>query len=160
MFNIDFTFLWTLINLLVLYFVLRKLLFGRIGAMMKKRSDSIAASIQQGEEARADGEAYKKQCQELIAKTDSERKTILDETRQRSQAEFDAIVSDAKREAAAILTNARAEIVRERNEMMAELEGRIATLAILAASRVVEANMDNEANVKLVEKFLKDEGAA
>lgn len=160
MLKFDYTFLWTFINLIILYIFLKKVLFNRIGDMLKKRSESIAAAIAAGDESRAEGETFKKQCQDKLATADKDSREILEEARQRSQAEYETVVADARREAQMILANARAEIERERAEMVSQLEDHIASLAIMAASKVVEANMDNEKNLNLVEKFLKDEGAA
>lgn len=160
MFSLDFTFLWTLFNLIVLYIFLKKVLFGRLGEFLKKRSDSIAAAISQGEEMRSEGKAFKKQCEEQITAAVAESREMLEDARRRAQSEYDNIVAEARNESAVILANGRAEIERERAEMIHALEDRIASLAILAASKVVETNLDNESNKKLVEKFINDEGVA
>lgn len=57
------TIVFTVINLLVLYFILRKLLFGRVNAVLEQRAarvketiDSAEASKSQAEELRAEYE--------------------------------------------------------------------------------------------------------
>lgn len=160
MFNPEYTFIWTFVNLMALFLILRKILFKRVGDFMKNRSEGIASNIAQGEAAKAEGEAYRKQAKEALDNAAAERRTMLEEARKRSQNEYEAIIAEARSEAKHILESARQEIDRERKEMVSELEGKVASLAIMAATKVVETNMDTKANAALVDKFIKGEGAA
>ena len=44
--------------------------------------------------------------------------------------------------------------------MLKDIRGQVAGLALAAASKVIEANMDNEANRALVDRFIDEAGAA
>jgi F-type H+-transporting ATPase subunit b len=44
--------------------------------------------------------------------------------------------------------------------MLKELRSQVAGLALAAASRVIEANMNTESNKNLVDKFIDEAGAA
>jgi F-type H+-transporting ATPase subunit b len=54
----------------------------------------------------------------------------------------------------------REEIEREREQMLKDIKGQVAGLALAAASKVIDANMDNERNRALVDKFIDEEGVA
>ena len=160
MFDIDFTFLFTAINLLILYLVVRKLLFKKLGAFMSERSGAIASDIERAETARLEGEAFQKEQQEQLNGSYDERKKILEEARQQAAKESEAVIKKAKQEAERIVTDARAETERERDRLRIELRREMSSLVIAASSKVIRANMDNARNRALVDEFLTDEGAA
>ena len=160
MFNIDFTFLFTAINLLILYFVAKKFLFGKLAGFMEARSNAIAEDIEKGESLKKEGEKLQKDHQELLSGTYEEKKKILEEARQQASKESDAIIKKAKQDAERIINDARDETERERAKVMKDLRRDVAGLAMAAATKIIRANMDNDKNRGLVDDFLKDEGAA
>lgn len=160
MLNIDFTFLWAAINLVVLYLFLNHFLFKRVGGYMNARAKKIESDMQEADTRMAEGEQLKAEQQALMDATRDDRSYILVEAREKASAEADVIVTDAKRESNRMLADAREKIEREREKMMGELRGEVASLALKAASKVVEANMDSEKNRKLVDEFLDKEGVA
>ena len=160
MFNIDFTFLFTAINLLILYLVVRKLLFKKLGAFMSERSGAIADDIEKAAALKTEGENFQIEQQELLAASYDERKKILEEARQQAAKEYEAVVKKAKADAERIVAEAREETERERDRLKKDLKREIAALVIAASSKVIKANMDNDKNRALVDQFLMDEGAA
>jgi len=160
MFGIDFTFLFTALNLLILYLVIRKFLWGRLGGFMTDRSKAIADDIEKGETLKAEGERYRDERQELLSSAYDEKKKILEDAKRQASSEYDAAVNKAKQDAGRILAEAKNEAERERERLVRELKREVAALAIAAAAKVVRANMDNEKNRALVDEFLSDEGAA
>lgn len=160
MLNVDFTFLWTGINLVVLYLFLKHFLFKRVGNYMDERSKKIEDSMREADEMIAEGAKLKSEQQSLLEAARDDRSYILLEARKKADAETDSIIDGAKHEGERLLANAREEIEREREKMMGELRGEVASLALKAASKVIEANMDSEKNRKLVDEFLDKEGVA
>jgi len=84
----------------------------------------------------------------------------LSNARSRAQEEYDAIISAAREEAEAIMMKAREELELERQQMISSVKNEVATLALAAASKVIQANMDTETNRALVNKFIDEAGAA
>ncbi len=160
MLDIDFTFLWTAINLVVLYLILNKVLFKKIGNYMNERSKSIEENMSKGEATKAEGEEYRKEQMKLRNDAVDERKEIISDAKIKAQKEADAIVTDARKEASTLISLAHDEIARERQRSMRELRNEVASLALAAASKVIEANMDSEKNRKLIDEFLNKEGVA
>jgi len=64
------------------------------------------------------------------------------------------IVEQAQQQQADILARARAEIEAEKTRAILELRREAVDLAIAGASKVVERNLDDQTNRKLVEGFL------
>jgi len=64
------------------------------------------------------------------------------------------ILEQAHREQQQVLDRARQEIESERQQAMVELRRDAVTLAVRGASKVIEKNLDDETNRKVVESFL------
>jgi F-type H+-transporting ATPase subunit b len=155
-----FKFLFVALNLLVLYFVLKKILFKPVTEFMENRAKTISEAIANADKSKADAENLKQKYQDQLKSAKEEADKILDAARSRGTREYDEIIASSKKDANAIIDKAREEIEREKMQMIKEVRGQIAGLALLAASKVIEANMDTEANRVLVDKFIDEAGAA
>ena len=62
----------------------------------------------------------------------------------------------AKQEAEALITRARTEIQRERDEAIDELRQEFADLTILAAEKVIDRSLDKKAHRQLIDKVLEE----
>jgi F-type H+-transporting ATPase subunit b len=160
MFNVDFTFMWTAVNLALVYFFINKHVFKRLGVFMKTRADDIAAEIQKGEDLAAEGQKALADAGKELSKAGEERKQILDDARKKANQEHEAIMEKAKKEAHDLIAAAREQCERERVQMIDGLRRDVAALAVAAASKVIESNMDTAKNRELVGRFLDEEGAA
>ena len=160
MLSIDFTFLFTAINLLILYFFVNKFLFKRLGGFMEARSESIAADIEKGRELKTEGDTYRLKYEQMLREGEEEGRRIVAEARDRGEKEYAEILARAKKEAEWLLSKAREEEQLRQEQMAARLKTDVVELAIIAASKIIEANMDTETNRKMVVKFLDNEAAA
>ncbi len=155
-----YTFLFTALNLLVLYLLMKKFLFKPVTDFMEKRSGSIQDALDNAKKDKAEAQNLKQKYEEQIVRAKDEADEILKEARSRAAREHDDMIFSTRQEAERILEKAREDISVERAQMMKELRGEIAGIALLAASKVIEANMDTERNRELVNKFIDEEGAA
>ena len=160
MLSVDFTFLFVLLNLIILYIAVKKLFFGRIGAILDKRADAARQEMQAGGESRARGEAYEKQRRDELAATGEECRRIAETSKRNADMASEQILEHARFDAAAILESAREQAERERSEAKRRLDEEAADLIIMAASKVIEANMDSARNRELVDEFIGSRGAA
>ncbi len=157
MLNIDFTFLFALLNLAILYFFVKKFLFSRLGAFMDKRSDDIAENIEMGKSMIAEGDEYRQRYQDILDNAQEESRAILEKAKKQADADYQKIISKAKNDSAKIVQDAREEAQREWQQMEIQARTQIAALAISAASKVIEQNMDSVHNQELIKQFLDKE---
>ncbi|MCX7709408.1 MAG: F0F1 ATP synthase subunit B [Clostridia bacterium] len=148
------------LNLLILYFILRKILFKRVINVMETRTKTIKDSMESAERSKAEAAQLKKSYEDQIRGAKDEADRIINEARARGQKEYEAILAAAKEDAEKVLVKARDEIAREKAQMIKDIKGQVAGLALAAASKVLEANMDTESNKALVDKFIDEAGAA
>ena len=145
---------WTLAIFLVVLFVLSKFAYPKIleavEARDKAMEDALAAAKRDREEAAALLAEHRKAVE---AARDEAQKIITDARASGEKVRTD-VIEQAHREQQAMLERARAEIIAERDRAMVELRRQTVDLAVRAASKVIERNLDAESNRVVVESFL------
>lgn len=158
-FNIEFwsTFAFTVLNVLILFVVLKKILFGRLTDFMEARSNKIEATLKASEETKAMIEQMKIEYDEKIKAARIEGQKIAAEYKEMGLKEYNAIVNDAKLNSERIIAETRAELEVEKQQIMASIKGEISNLVIAASEKLIKENMNDDINKKLVEDFINSE---
>lgn len=152
------TILFSVINILVLFFFLKKFLFGRVGAMLEKRAQMVQADLDQAKQSAAEADQLKSDYEQTLSNAKLEARQILSTAEQNARAQSSEITAQAQEQAEAILNEAQREIERERRRTLDGVQGEIADLALAAAAKLVEKQIDDETNRELVNAFLSEEG--
>ncbi|MEW6142488.1 MAG: F0F1 ATP synthase subunit B [Chloroflexota bacterium] len=149
--------------LLVAFLVNFLLLFGLLGYLLYKpilkTLDERAARIREGLESaeRMKEQAIKAE-QEVKAQIEAGRKEGQAIVAQAAQA-GDRIKTEAKeearKEAEAVISRARAEIQHERDQTVDQLRKEFVDIAILAAEKVIKETLDKEKHRKVIEDVLE-----
>ncbi len=143
-------FVWTMINLVVLYLVLNKVLFKPVTEFMEKRANSIKQQLEDSKKGKEEAAELKETYEKKLVVAHKEADKIIRDATEKAREEHDNIIRQAKAEVEILKERAREEIEIEREEMMKSMRNEVVSLALEAASKVVEANMDTEMNRKLV----------
>ncbi len=152
------TFIWTIINLLVLYWFLKRILFKKVTDFMDKRSESIKETLINADHEKVQAKKIKEEYDKLIKGSKEDAQRIIDEASKNASKESEKIIAAAKKESENILAKSREEIERERDQMLKEVKNQVALLAIAAASKIIEVNMNTESNKALVNRFINKDG--
>ena len=150
------TLLAQIVNFAILFGLLYLVAYKPIMRMLDERSRRVQESMDQTEHikeqaAHAEGEAKRqienagKEGQELIARAARSG----EEVRQKAQQE-------AKQEAESLITRARVDIKRERDDAIDDLRREFADLTILAAEKVIARSLDKKAHRELIDKTLEE----
>jgi len=145
---------WTLLIFVALWLLLRKYAFPAIFAAVEAREkaleDAIAAAKRDREEAAKLLEEHRRQID--AARADAQR--LIAEGAKAGEKIRTEMIETARHQQQEILDRARQEIGAERDRAIAELRREAVDLAIKGASKVIERNLDDETNRKIVEQFL------
>lgn len=156
---LDFEF-WSILeavlNVLILFVLLRIFLFKPINKMMNDRTEAIQKDIDDAEKAKKDAEELKAQYNSSISEAKEEAAKILRNALDEAETERAAIIQRSHEEAEDIVNAAGETIENERKRVIRQAHAQIADLAIEAASKVVGANLDDEKNRNIVDEFLSD----
>ena len=145
---------WTLVVFLFLFFILGRFVFPKITAAVEAREKALEDAI---EGAKADREAAAKALAEQQRQIDAARleaQKIIVEGRQVGEKLRADMIEETHKQQQAMLERARHEIEAEKENAIAALRREAIELAIAGASKVIEKNLDDQANRKIVEAFL------
>jgi F-type H+-transporting ATPase subunit b len=145
---------WTLIIFLILFFVLSRFAFKPITAAVEAREKALEEAIAG---AKADREAAAKLLEEHRAQLEAgrnEAQKLIVEGRQIGDKVRADMIEETRTQQQDMLERARREIEAEKVRAIAELRREAVDLAIAGAGKVIEKNLDDESNRKIVESFL------
>lgn len=129
-----------------------------IRKLMDDRTERIRSSLEDAERAKTEAESVRADYERQLADARSESARIIEEARQAADAVRRDLTARAEAEAAELRSRNAEQIEAERARVMGELQGQVATLAIELAERVVGANLDREANLRLIENYINEVG--
>lgn len=145
--------LFQIANFLIVLVLLRAWAYDPIVKMLTERRNKIAKGLEDARvaaEARANAE---KEAQKIISDAQAEaNKRIQDSSARASKAEADARGA-AEEEKKRILKAAEEEAMLKRDEVLKDLRGQIAALAVAAANKVIGESLDEKRQHALVEEF-------
>lgn len=158
MLNLDWNIVWTIVNILVLFLLLKHFLFKPITEMMESRTAEIENNLKDAEDQKQKASELTAQYEEKLQGAHAEAAQIVSEARQRGQREYDAILKTVGQDAQKEQERARADMEREREEMLRGVQENVTELVLLTASKLSQKELDEESDRKLVDSFLSEAG--
>lgn len=142
----------------ILFLVLRHFLFGPISERLKARSQSIVDDIDSAKSQREEVEVIKKDYELKLSEAKEEARDIVEGAKKRGDQLKDEIVVEAKNEASNILEKARTDMEREKEKVLDDLKSEVVDIAMLAASKVIEKDLDKNTHKNMINKFIDEVG--
>ena len=155
-FRIDWpTFLFQIANFLVLVFLLRYFLYGRVVKAMDQREKKIAAHFEAAEEkeqaAQAAAAAAERDKQELDAKREVLLKTAVDDADARRK----ELTEQARRQIEEHAQRWRQDLAREKEAFLSEMRTRAGDQVCAAARRALEDLADSSLEARMVDVLIR-----
>ena len=146
--------IWTLVIFVVLLVVLSKYAFRPITAAVAAREKSLEDALEQAKQDRAEAAAHLAEQRQLLERAHGDAQRLLAEARTTGDTVRQQLLAQTHAQQQDVLERARKEIDDERMRAIADLRREAVDLAILGAGRVIEKNLDDATNRKLVDEFL------
>ncbi len=149
--SIDLTFIGQIIVFLTMVYLLKKNLYGPLNDAMEARTKKIAeglAAADAGKEAKAKAAA------EIDAQLNEARgkaQAIVAAAEKRAAEVSEEAVTKARVNAQQIVESAREEVEAEANRARQALRAEVAGIAMMAAERVLDAELDGKRHAKLID---------
>ncbi|MEE3495272.1 MAG: ATP synthase F0 subunit B [Butyrivibrio sp.] len=148
-----------IINLLIIYFLIKKFLFGRVDAILAQRREEVESATKQAEAAKQEALDAKKDYEDKIAHVDEEKEQILADIKKQGYAEYERIVGDARKKGDQIIVEAKhnAEVENERAKEV--YAAQLTDMVIDAASKIAATKHSAADDKELYDKFINEAGA-
>ena len=149
-----------LINLLLLFLLLKHFLFKPVQNILNARQAEIDKSYADAETAQTRAEELRDEYEKRISDAKAEAADSAKAASRKAQAHYDEVVGTAKADAARLREKAEAQIEQEKKKAMNELKDEISGIAVDIASKVVEREIDEKDHEELISEFIKGVGEA
>jgi F-type H+-transporting ATPase subunit b len=150
--------IWAIINFLILVVVLNKFLYKPVTKMLDDRKNEISNNLEHAEKSKQDAEKIKEEYALHLQNAKSEAQEIIARANKMGEETKNEIVNQAKAEAEKVSAKAQEEIRLEKAKALAELRDEVASLAVLAAGKILAKNIDIKDHEKMVKDFVKEVG--
>ncbi|MBO1579685.1 MULTISPECIES: F0F1 ATP synthase subunit B [Bacillus] len=154
------TIAYTLVVFLILLIMLRKFAWGPLMGIMKEREEHVASEIDAAEQSNAEAKKLVEEQREMLKQSRVEAQELIERAKKQAEDQKDVIVAAAKEEAESIKASAVQEIQREKEQAIAALQEQVASLSVQIASKVIEKELKEEDQVKLIRDYIKEVGEA
>jgi len=145
---------WTIIIFLLLMVVLSRYAFKPLLAAVEAREKALRDAISDAKRDRDDAERILSDQRAALEKARGEAQKLIADGRSTAEKLRNDLLEQTRAQQQEMLDRARRDIETEKQNAIAALRREAVDLAIAGAGRVIERNLDNEANRKLVESYL------
>lgn len=144
------------VNFLLLLYLLNRFLFKRVLQILDERSSRIRKGLEDAEAAERDRQLAQAEREAALDAARKEAQTMLARANKIAEDTRAEILDKARSESEALIARAREEITAEKDKAMAELRGHVADLALDAAGKLVRSQMSGDTQRRLVDDFLAE----
>ena len=155
MFNFNMTLIAQVVNFLILVAILAKFAYKPLLKAMADRQARIANDLQSAEQERVAAQQLHKEYLDQMAQAKAQSQTILDKAVKTAESMKQEILEEARLENARLLKSAQDEIARQTELAIAGLREEVVSMSLAAAAKVIDKEMNSEANTKLVADFIE-----
>ena len=145
---------WTLVIFVVLLVVLSRFAFRPLTAAVAAREKALEELITNAKRDRDEAARLLAEQQKAIDASRVEVQRVIADARTTGEKLRNEMLEQTKQQQHELLDRARGQIDNERKRAIADLRREAVELALAGASRVIERNLDDQTNRKLVESFL------
>ena len=146
------------INIVVLFLLLRWLLFKPVSEYMHKRTQRIQADIDNAQKNSEETDALKVQYAKQLDSAKSEASQTVLATMTQADRDAKTIIAEAQDQARSIIADAQKAAQDERDHILQQMRGQIAALSVQIAGRVLEREVSQEDNRALIDSFFEQVG--
>lgn len=149
---------WTLVIFGLLYFVLRRYAFPAITAAVAAREKALEDAIEGARRDRSEAATLLEEQRRQIEAARAEAQRFIADGRAAGERIRADMAEQTRQQQQELIERARRDIEGEKDRAIAELRRAAVELAIAGAGKVIEKNLDDESNRRLVEGFLASIG--
>ena len=160
MLTLSLDIIWTFVNLIVLFLILKKFLFAPVQKVINEREALINGQMAEAkakeEEANEKLLAAKRTVDEAAEEAKRKAQYILDMAEEKEK----QYIKAAKDESAKILEESRIKAQQDKEKLLADTREEMISIALMAAKRAVGSSIDSKKEQALFDDLVKKVGEA
>ena len=160
--NLNSQIIWVFVDLLILFVLMKKFLFGPITQMLDDRAQQVSDTLDQADKRLAEAEQQQTahDAQLASAKQEAGSQRSSQEAAARGQQEYDRLVAEAQTAVQRLYEQAARRRDSERTQMLREAKKEITALVLLTTAKVSRQKLNSDTDRAMIDDFLREETEA
>lgn len=154
------TIIFTWINLLILFLLVKKLFFKPMQKMLAERENEIKASYDKADAAAVEAESMRASYEEKLKNAKEEASKIVSDAVNNATLRSDIIVKEAEEKASDMIERAQKSIDAQTESAMRELKGEVSSMAVDIARKIIKKDIDEKTHEELINSALEGLGGS
>lgn len=159
MLKLDINLLWTVVNVLIMYALLRKFLFKPIQNVLNQRQKKIEDDIAAAQTSKNEAAAALNAAQVKLQNVDNEAAARREAYAKQAEVEKQQLLDDAQKQADAIVAAGKAAVEVERQNKLQDADAQAASLARSMCEKLLKHNLTAQDDAQLLDDLLEKAGA-
>ena len=159
MLTLNLNILWTVVNILVLFVLLRKFLYRPVMNVIEQRQKQIDDAIADAEGKKNDAQAVLAQAQDKLQNVDTEAAQRREAYEKQAEVEKQQLLADAQKQADEIVAAGKAAVEIERQNKLREADAQATALARSMCEKLLKHNLTAQDDDQLLDDLLQKAGA-
>ncbi len=148
----------SLLNLAILFFVIKKFLYKPVMKLIASRKKSIDDRYDEAQNALSQALKEKEEYEKKLENADEEAQSIIKKAAGAADERSAQIIASAETEASFIAERAKNEAELEKRKARQEIKGEIVSVSTLLAEKLLEREITSDDHKKLIEDFIEEMG--
>ena len=148
--------IWTLVIFGITLYILKKYVFGPVGAAIEKRRAEISQSIEEAERSRDEATALLDDYKTRLGEARKEADALREQGRKDGERQGADLVSQAQGQRDRVLADAEVQIDAQTRAAASGLRDDVVSLALLAAEKVSRKSLSDADHRKLIEEAIEE----
>lgn len=153
-----FTIFATLVNFLILLLFLKHYLFDKVNKVIDDRNNEVIDTIQDAEHRVLKADQLRETYEKQLADLDNKGREIVKEAKIKADERAKEIIREAEDRTAMLLRQTEDEIQRMKKKSLEEMKHEIGALAIFAAEKILEKELDHQEQQAFIGKIIDEAG--
>ena len=159
MLTLNLNLLWTVVNVLVLFLLLRKFLYKPVMDIIAERQKQVDDALVAAETSKQEAATALTSAQDKLRNVDNEAAARREAYEQQAEKEKQQLLADAQKQADAIVAEGKAAAEAERQHKLREADAQTTALARAMCEKLLERYLTAQDDARLLDDLLEKAGA-
>lgn len=159
MLTLNLNLLYTVVNILVLFLLLRKFLYKPVMNIIAQRQKQVDDALNAAETSRQEAVAALNDAQAKLRNVDAEAAAHRTAYEQQAEKDKQQLLADAQKQADAILAEGKAAAEAERQHKLRQADAQTTALARAMCEKLLARNLNEQDDARLLDDLLEKAGA-
>ena len=158
MLTLNINLLWTVLNVLILFLLLRKFLYNPVMNIIEQRQKQVDDAMAAAETSKTEAKTALAAAQDKLRNVDAEAAQRREAYEKQAEKEKEQLLANAQHQADAILAEGKAAAEAERQHKLREADAQTTALARAMCEKLLERNLTQQDDARMLDDLLQKAG--